>query len=190
MKEVKIRNRNGSVVGYQIPDEGINRQFQINEVKTIPADELQKLQYVPGGDYLLRHAFVVEDEEMLEDLNIAVEPEYFYTEDDIKRILMEGTLDELEDFLNFATDGGLEIAKNFAVKMELPDVRKRKMISEKTGFFVDTAITINDTMSKESEVPESAKKERKAATPERKAAEPSAPERKSSAPKYKVTKMG
>lgn len=188
-KMVKVRNRNGSVVGYQIPEAGINRQFSINETKTIPESELQQLQYVPGGDYILKHALVIEDEEVLTDLNMKVEPEYSYTEEDIKNILFNGTLDELEDFLNFSPDGGIEILKKMAVELEVPDTRKRKLISEKTGFNINTAIGINEMLDQETEEEETEEKVRKAAAPTRKAETSSTPERKA-APKYKVTKMG
>ena len=69
-------------------------------------EELKQLQYVSGGDYLLKHCLLINDEDALEVLNMRnLEPEYFYTEDIIKKLLEEGTLDQLEDCLNFAPDG-------------------------------------------------------------------------------------
>ena len=45
-----------------------------------------------------------------------VEPEYNYTEEDIRNLLLNGTLDQLKDFLDFAPTGAIEIAKNIAVE--------------------------------------------------------------------------
>ena len=65
-----------------------------------------------------------------------------------------------------------------AVKTELPDTRKRKMISEKTGFNIDNAIRVNEVMAEDQIKDEHSEQiERKASpinvesdTPQRKAA--------------------
>lgn len=143
MAKVKVRNRNGGNVFYKIPDEGIIRTFTAGETKEIDEKELKMLQYVPGGEYLLKNSLVVESEEVLEDLNLQVEPEYNYTEADIRKILFEGSVDEVDDMLNFAPKGVIEIAQRLAVAEELPDTRKRKLFLDITNFNVDTAISIN-----------------------------------------------
>ena len=80
-------------------------------------------------------------------MNLEVEPEYFYDEATIKEILLNGSYDQLEDTLNFAPEGVISMIKDFAVKFEIPDVNKRKMISEKTGFSIDNAIRVNQIMA-------------------------------------------
>ena len=47
------------------------------------------------------------------------------------------------DCLDFAPEGVINLMKDLAVKLEIPDVRKRQAISEKTGTSVDNAIKIN-----------------------------------------------
>ena len=163
---VSVTHRNTGFTGYTIPDLNLTRTFNIGETKKISLDELKQLQFVEGGDYLLKHCLIINDKNALEVLNMSdVEPEYFYTEAEIKELLTNGSLDQLEDALNFAPEGVIEIIKSMAIKMELPDTRKRKIISDKTGLNIDNAIMVNEVMKEEhSDVTEKAEiKVRKAA---------------------------
>lgn len=182
---VDVTNRENGSVGYTLPDRNLHRLFSPKETKKIPMEELQQLSYIPGGEYLLRNCLIVKDKSALEALNLEVEPEYFYTEETIEKLLMTGTLDELEDTLNFAPQGVIDILKKIAVEKEVPDTRKRQLISEKTGFSVDNAINVNHVMSAEDEV-----KDAEAGKPIRKASpvdvQDAAPARKASTSKYKV----
>ena len=115
---ISVRNRNNGYTGYSIPDKGIWRNFNIGETKKISLEELRQLQYQPGGEYVLENLLVVESEEALKALNMTVEPEYNYTKEDIENLLLNGTLDQLRDFLDFAPDGAIELAKEIAVVEE------------------------------------------------------------------------
>lgn len=158
---IPVRNRNNGFTGYRIPDRNIWRNFAPGETKQISLDELQQLQYQPGGDYTLKNLLVVESAEALGALNMAVEPEYNYTEADIRNILLSGSLDQLKDFLDFAPGGAIEICKEIAVREEIPDTRKRQAISEATGFSIDNAINVNHAIDAEPEKPAKVKKERR-----------------------------
>ena len=175
---VIVTNRNNGYTGYRIPDTGVSRNFAPRESKRISKEELMQLSYIEGGEYLLKNYLIVNNDKTLEELNISVQPEYYYTEEEIKELLTTGSLDQLEDTLNFAPDGVIEIIKDMAVKTELPDTRKRKMISEKTGFNIDNAIRVNEVMAEDQIKDEHSEPiERKASpinvesdTPQRKAA--------------------
>ena len=175
---VIVTNRNNGYTGYQIPDTGVSRNFAPGESKRISKEELMQLSYIEGGEYLLKNYLIVNNDKTLEELNISVQPEYYDTEEEIKELLTTGSLDQLEDTLNFAPDGVIEIIKDMAVKTELPDTRKRKMISEKTGFNIDNAIRVNEVMAEDQIKDEHSEPiERKASpinvesdTPQRKAA--------------------
>lgn len=175
-KLIKVINRNMGSTGYIIPDTGVRRYFESGESKNIPLEELKQLQWVPGGEYILKNCLIVNDKDALTALNLDVEPEYFYTEKEIKELLEEGTLDQLEDCLNFAPKGVIELIKDIAIKTELPDTRKRKLISEKTGFNIDNAINVNTIMNADDEQPKEEKKVVRKATPIKTAA--AAPVRK------------
>lgn len=149
---VKVTNRDSGFVGYQIPDMNINRNFAPKETKEISLKELQALQFVPGGEFTLRNLLIVNDMDALSALNMAdVEPEYHYTEDDVRTLLHQGSLDQLEDALNFAPEGVINLIKDIAVKEEISDIRKRDLIYKKTGFNVNNAINVNHIMEDDSQ---------------------------------------
>ena len=147
---ILVRNRNRGGTSYQVDGNWI--RFEINEEKKVPFSHLKSLTYTYGGQYLLDHCLVVENKEALELLNMQVEPEYFYTEDQIKNVLFNGSYDEFADFLDFAPNGALEIAKNLAVTEELPDIKKREMLGEKTGLNITNAIMVNRVMNEDNEI--------------------------------------
>lgn len=150
--KIKVKNRSTGTVGYTIPDLGnYNRKFMSNETKEIPFEEIQKLSYIPGGDYLLQHYLIIENLEARDEILGNVELEYNYDENDVKRLLVNGSYDELLDCLDFAPLGVIEMVKKIAVVIELNDLRKRKAIQDKTGFNVSNAILINMETNEQNE---------------------------------------
>lgn len=174
--KVKVKARSFGYVGYSIPEDGINRMFTYGETKEITLGELKKLQYIDGGQEILQDFLIVQDEEALKELNMNVEPEYFYTEEEVKAILQgttEESVNQLEDALNFAPEGTIDLIKSLAVSLEIPDNRKRKMISEKTGVNIDGAINLNHMYDDIAEdAAEDKKAQRKASPVQIKKAEP------------------
>lgn len=183
---VKITNRYDGRVGYSIPEMGnLRRSFASGETKEVTMDELRKLSYLPGGQALLDRYFVVSNEQAVTELVGEVEPEYYYTDEDVKNLLSTGTLDALKDCLDFAPKGVIELVKKYAVELKLNDISKRQAIKEATGFNVDMAVYINEETSEE-KVEE--KKERRTTV---KKAETASTGRRTSAPtsKYKITSI-
>lgn len=185
-KLIEVRNRDAGSVGYIIPDQGIRRTFSPGETKKIALEELQALQYVPGGEFTLKHLLMVNDKDALSALNMETEPEYFYTEKEVRELLSTGTLDQLKDCLDFAPEGVIDLIKKIAVDTKLPDTLKREAIEKKTGFSINNAIMVNQVMDAEEEVKEEPKTTRRAtpiATGEEKAA------RRTNLPKYNVVSV-
>lgn len=165
--KIAVINRDSGTVGYVIPDlNNLHRTFQTNEKKYIPFGELRSLVSIPGGTYLLENCLQIQDEEVIKDLLGSVEPEYYYSKEDIKSLLLNGSLDQLEDCLNFAPSGVIEILKDEAISCELNDVRKRDLIFKKTGLNISTAIK-NKHLAEEDGEEKDAPKRRKAAIPEK-----------------------
>lgn len=145
-KMVKIINKFNGVVGYNVPELGVNRTFYPKESKNIAFNELEKLSYLPGGESILRNYLEITDEDVIMELfNKELEPEYHYTEDDVKTLLTTGTLDQFLDCLDFAPNVIIDMIKDMAVNLPLNDVTKREAIKEKTGFDVTKAIEIKNT---------------------------------------------
>lgn len=141
---IKVKNRDNGSVGYIVPDLGnLHRSFQPHEEKEITMDELRKLSYLPGGKTILEDYLIIGNQEAVAELLGKVEPEYNYTEEDIKYLLEKGTLDQLMDTLDFAPSGVIDLVKDIAVRIELNDINKRNAIFEKTGFNVTSAVDFN-----------------------------------------------
>lgn len=182
---IKVRNRTDRTVGYTIPDLGVRRQFQPGAPKDIKMDELRQLSYVGGGEYILRNYLQLNNEEAVQELLGDVEPEYYYTKDQVKKLLNTGTLDELKDCLDFAPSGVLDLIKEVAIETELNDVRKREAIFQQTGLNVNKAIEFNRETEEERAKDEKKTRRVKKATD---VVEEEAPKgRRTSLPKYKVT---
>ena len=138
-KICSVKNRSSSMVCYRIPELNIRREFAVGETKKIPYDELVKLTYQSGGRELMTH-FLQIDMEATEDLGIHTEPEYSMSEEDIVKLIKEGSLDAFLDCLDFAPVGVIDLVKRLSVSTPLTDYDKRQALKEKTGFDLDTAL--------------------------------------------------
>ena len=143
---IKVKNRDSGTVGYTIPELGnLHRSFSKGETKEITMDELRKLSYISGGKILLQNYLIVQNQDALKELlSDDVEPEYYYGEEEIKKLLLTGSNDQLLDCLEFAPEGVIGLVKDLAVSLKINDISKRNIILEKTGFNVTNAITINE----------------------------------------------
>ena len=135
-----VKNRSSSMVVYRIPEEGIRREFQPGEVKKVPFAELEKVTYQSGGRALLANFLQVTDERVTDDLNIHTEPEYYMSEEQIKDLLVNGSLDAFLDCLDNAPVGVIDLVKQFAVSLPLNDIEKRAALKDKTGFDVTVVL--------------------------------------------------
>lgn len=149
-RKVKVTNRDNGTVSYVIPDLGnLKRVFTPKETKEITYEELKKLSYIKGGKILIKNYLIVQDEEVLKDIIEHVEPEYFYSDKEATEILLNGTLEQLEDCLNFGPEGVKNIIIDQAIKNKIYDTRKMDLILQKTGFNVANAIKINQQVEEE-----------------------------------------
>lgn len=143
---IKVVNKYNGVVGYVVPDLGVERNFYPNESKDISFNELERLSFTPGGDVILKDYLEITDAEAIQLLfGKDPEPEYHYTIEDIKNVMINGTLDQFLDCLDFAPAAIIENIKDLAVDLPLNDVAKRDAIQEKLGFNVTRAIEIKNT---------------------------------------------
>ena len=182
---IKVTNRDSGRVGYKVEELGVRRQFAPRETKEVTFEELERLSYLPGGLELLKNYLIVKNEDAMKALGIHVEQEYYYTEAEVKNILLNGTMDEFLDCLDFAPEGVLDLLKKMAVDLPLNDVAKRDAILEKTGFNVSKAIEIKNTKFDGDEgntIEHAEAPKRRAAVPVNAATEPA----RRVPPKYKV----
>lgn len=141
-KTVSVLNRGTGEAGYTLPDNGVRRNWAPGEVKKgISVGELEQATYVPGGLKLMQKYLVINEKDVCEYLGLEIEPEYFYTEEEIRVLLASGTLDQLLDCLDFAPVGVLDLIKKISLDLRLNDVAKREAIKKKLGFDVTAAIS-------------------------------------------------
>ena len=131
---MKVRNRSMSTVGYDIPDLRVKRHFVPGEIKEIPKEELDSLLQQPGGRVILTEYLQVSKDDIKQLDVIQPEQEYFYSDEDIKRIMTLGSQDEFLDMLDFAPEGVMNMIKGYAVQLPLTDLRKVEALRKKTGF--------------------------------------------------------
>lgn len=139
-KMYEVKNRSSSVLAYSIPDEGIKRTFQPGETKKLSFGELEKLTYQSGGQSLINNYFLIKDAEVIQDLNVRTEPEYYLTEPQIIDLIKNGSIDQFLDCLDFAPAGVIELVKDLSIKVPLSDYQKRQALKDKIGFDVDAAL--------------------------------------------------
>lgn len=140
-KMYNVKNRSASMVVYKIPEEGIRREFAPGETKRISYGELEKLSYQSGGRSLMTNFLQITDDEVINNLNIHAENEYFISEEQIIDLLKtEGNMDAFLDCLDYAPVGVIDLIKQFAVSLPLNSLEKRQAIKEKTGFDVNQAL--------------------------------------------------
>ena len=180
---IKVTNRDNGTVGYSIPELHVTRLFQRDEVKEISMDELRKLSYIPGGQIIINDCLIIHNEQALRELNPDYEPEYFYTEEDVKKLLLTGSQEEFLDCLDFAPEGVVNLVKTLAVDLEINDLAKREAIFKKTGFNVTKAVEINKQSQEEEEV--EIVKQRRTTAPTTTVSEPKATGRRTT-PKYSI----
>ena len=73
-------------------------------------------------------------------MGIHVEPEYDYSEDQIKDLILTGSRDAFLDCLDFAPAGVIDLIKQFSVSLPITDTVKIKALKDKTGFDAIAAI--------------------------------------------------
>lgn len=147
---IEVTNRDSGRIGYTIPDLGnLQRAFAPGETKKIQFEELEKLSWVPGGKKILKDYLVIKDNEAISELLGEVEPEYYYDKDSIIELLTNGSLEQLQDTLELAPEGVIEILKQEAVNLPLNNVAMREEIKKATNFDVDRAIKVKKESQEE-----------------------------------------
>lgn len=142
---VEVRNLVDHMVVYKIDE--LNRRVVFNpfETKKITVDELRRLNYQHGGQVLLHHYLSIQNQELRKEFSI--DPtviEYDWTLQDIDRVLISGSIDELLDALEFGPNGIKDMLIDRAVQLRIPDTNKRKAILDTTGVDVNNMINFKE----------------------------------------------
>lgn len=181
-----VKNRSAGNAVYRIPEMGVRRSFAPGEVKQISEEELEKLTYQPGGMAMLSGFLQIMEPEAISKVGLNPQPEYHMSEQDIANLMMNGSLDEFLDCLDFAPPGVIDIVKKLSVSLPLGDVSKRKALKEKTGFDCDAAL--KHVMEEQEDDGENTilKNTTAQRRVQKETAVPATAERRTAAPKYNI----
>lgn len=147
---MKVRNRSTGTVIYKVPDFNVRREFAPGEIKEISQEELAALIQRPGGRNILMKYLQVNKEDIKSLDVVQPEQEYFYTDEDVKRIMKFGSQDEFLDMLDFSPAGVINMIKDYAVKLPLTDLYKIEALKNKTGF--DSAKALDNSKDENGEL--------------------------------------
>ena len=136
----KVKNRGASTVVYKIPDKGIRREFKPGQIMQISSEELEELTFQPGGTLILSQFLQIMDLDGIQAARIKTEPEYHMSEQDVAKLIMNGSLDAFLDALDFAPIGVIDLIKKLSISIPIVDIQKRNSLKEKTGFDVEAAL--------------------------------------------------
>lgn len=133
---VKLRNFTAHSIVYTTPSTNIRREIPAGGSIKVTAGEIREMTYDLGCSNLLKDYLQVCNKELAEEVGVSedsIEHEYNWNKDDVIRCLQSDDLAELENAMDFAPAGIKELILNQAVELEIPDIRKREIISEATG---------------------------------------------------------
>lgn len=139
-KKISVKNRSAGSVVYSVPDLKVRRDFAPGEVKVVNSDELVQLSYTQGGAALINEYLQILDTPVRQEVSGDVEPEYNFTDEDIKQLILTGSLDAFLDALDFAPLGVTDLIKQYSVSLPMVDMNKMAAVKEKLGFDVRLAI--------------------------------------------------
>ena len=131
--QVKVRNMVDYNVGYKIEEDNIRRQFSPHEVKTVTAGELRKLDYTRGGHVLLTSYLAVQNKSLAQEFGVDEDSyanEYNWDAAKVDQVLLSEPVEVLQDAMDFAPEGILQLIKDRAIALRLDSMDKRKVISD------------------------------------------------------------
>ena len=162
---VTVRNLTLNPVAYHVPSLGdLRRELPPRASIKVPAGELRQLNYELGGARLLHDYLCVENKALAREFGVsedAFDNEYNWTVKDIDNALLNEDIEVLMDAMEFAPDGVKDSIAQRAVELEIPDINRRKVISDATDYDIDQMIQNKQKIEAE---PSEEKKEEKKIT--------------------------
>lgn len=142
---VKVKNLVDYGVGYRIDEDNVRRQFAPFEIKTLKAGELRKLNYSRGGHILLTHYLSVMNRDLAHEFGIdddSYDNEYNWDVAKVDKVLLSQPIEVLQDALDFAPRGILELIKDRAIALKIDSMDKRHAISKALDIDLNGMINI------------------------------------------------
>jgi hypothetical protein len=126
--EVKVWSTSIGDVVYALDDPRVHRNWKPGELKIITFHELYQLANTPGGMPILVNHLQIRDENVRKALQLPMEPEYFYTEEDARKLVNTGTEEEILDALEFGPRSLASMIRYFAI-LDIDSLEKMKFFN-------------------------------------------------------------
>ncbi len=126
-KLIPVSNLSRRRVAYTLPELHVDREWRQFEeghkpdLKNIPFAELYALNNTPGGRQLIWDNLLIDDDPARKALELPLSdttPEVAYTREEVRKILRDGTEDEILDMLDFGPYYIAEWAKEEAINID------------------------------------------------------------------------
>lgn len=136
---VKVYNESGGPFYYVT--EHVKRNFPENGMREVPLKELKDLILTMGhrgafeGGYL-----IIRDERVREIFSLEPLSDYNVGVEEMTKMLEGGSLEDLEDFLQYTSDDNLEKIVRVAVDLPVRDLNKANLIGSYSGYNVISLI--------------------------------------------------
>lgn len=132
--KVRITNLTGYTAVYVTPSTGVRRELPPHGSMTVTAGELRELSYDNGGANMLHDYIRVCNPTLAAEFGVSQDTvEYNWTEKDVIAALTTEPIEVLLDACDFAPEGIIDNLVQKAVELEIPDVRRREALANRTG---------------------------------------------------------
>lgn len=140
---IKVYNRSDSNITYNLREQRQRRVFALGECKELEPDELNALYQMDGGKTLCEQYLLIDDEAWVK-AHFREEPplEYFWKPEDVKKCLLEDSLDLFQETLEYAPAGVIDLIKMYAWQLPISDLNKIEAIKMATGFDTLAAVEV------------------------------------------------
>lgn len=113
---------------------------------SLTLEELVELLNTPGGRTALQEK-LVSPKEVVEEFQLEVEPEYYFTYEQLKVMVEQADVEVLKEALDYNNVGVREAIRDAALDIEVQDSNKRKLIEQEFNLdfdnFVDWKQAVN-----------------------------------------------
>ena len=136
---IEVYNESGGQVSYST--DKVRRVFPHDASRSVSFGELKELIVHNGSSNAFEEGvLVIRDNRAREELGLSLLGEYNLDEPNITKLLKEGTLQELETFLQYTSNENLQKALRVAVDISLSDLNRTNLLMAYSGTNVLTLI--------------------------------------------------
>lgn len=126
--EVKVWSTSMGEVVYALQDPRVHRSWKPGEVKILTFHEVYQLANSPGGMPILANHLQIRDPKVRKALQLPMEPEYLYTDEDARKLVNNGTEEEILDAIEFGPRSLAAAIRYYAI-LDVDSLEKMKFFN-------------------------------------------------------------